>query len=413
MLSCNSRRLARVAAALIAALLLSAVATPAFAAEVRQGDTVVVGANETINDDLYAFGSTVTILGTVNGDVFTAGSNITMSGTVTGDVFAAGGTTTISGDVRQSVRAAGGTIMLSGPVGKDALIAGGTTSVGGSARIGRDLLATTGTAAISGPVTRNVLVSGGEINLAGPVGGNVQAATERLQLSNGAQITGALTYTSARQAEVASGATVGGPTQRYEPQLRQQPVGPFNGPGVAVIDWIRGLVGLAVLGLAIVFAFPRFAQREVAASQRSPWASLGLGFALLVGVPIFAMVVLVIGAIVGGWWLSLFVLAAYALALVVAYVMSALFVGRSAVTLLRLPEQHYAWYAVEGLVLVGLLTLVPFVGGFIGLLAIVFGLGAFSLALIEAYRGQPLLSQPATLVQPADSVLIPAPSTAS
>jgi cytoskeletal protein CcmA (bactofilin family) len=402
-----------VAVPLFAALLLTAVATPAFAAEVRQGDSVVVGANETINDDLYAFGSTVTILGTVNGDVFIAGSNITMSGTVTGDVFAAGGTTTISGDVRQSVRAVGGTIMLSGPVGKDALIAGGTTSVGGSARIGRDLLATTGTAAISGPVTRNVLVSGGEINLAGPVGGDVKAETETLRLSNGAQIVGGLRYTSPRQAEIAAGATVGGPTQRFEPQLRQQPVGPFSGPGVAVIDWIRGLVGLAVLGVIIAFVFPRFAQREVAVSQRSPWASLGLGFALLVGVPIVALVVLILGALIGGWWLSFFVLAAYALALVVGYVMSALFVGHSAVALLRFPEQHYAWYAIEGLALVGVLTLVPFVGGFIGLLAIVFGLGAFSLAIVEAYRGLPLVSKQATRAQPADSVLIPSPSAAS
>src|SRR6266542_488128 len=90
MLSRSMHRLARgplgrITAALIGAVVVSAVATPAFAAEVRQGDNIVVGANETINDDLYAFGSTVTILGTVNGDV-----------------FAAGGTTTISGQVRQS-----------------------------------------------------------------------------------------------------------------------------------------------------------------------------------------------------------------------------------------------------------------------------------------------------------------------
>src|SRR6266540_6669200 len=61
----------RITMALFGTLLLSAGAAPALAAEVRQGDSVVVGPNETINDDLYAFGSTVTILGTVNGDVFT------------------------------------------------------------------------------------------------------------------------------------------------------------------------------------------------------------------------------------------------------------------------------------------------------------------------------------------------------
>jgi hypothetical protein len=419
MLSLSTHRFARgqfgrVTVALIAALLLPAPVSTAFAADVRQGDTIVVGANETINDDLYAFGSTVTILGTVNGDVFTAGGNITMSGTVNGDLFAAGGTTTVSGQVRQSVRAAGGTVMLNGSIGEDALAAGGTTGVGASASIGRDLLAATGTASISGPVTRNVLVSGGDVSLAGPVGGYVKAEAETLRLANGAQVAGGLTYTSPRQAEIASGATVGGATQRFEPQVRQQPAGPFSGPAAAVIDWIRGLVGLSVLGLAIVFLFPRFSQRELDVSRRSPWASLGLGFALLVGVPIFAVAVLIIGAILGGWWLALFVLAAYAAALGVGYIMSALFIGRSAIAVLRISEQHSAWYVVEGLALLGLVSLVPFVGGLIGLLAVVFGLGALTLAVVEAYRAQPLVwrrAQP-TQAAPANGALVAAPTTA-
>src|SRR5437870_3223111 len=79
-------------------------ALPASAAEVRPGDRVVVGANETIDDDLYAFGGTVTVLGRVNGDVIAAGGTITIAGPVAGDVSAAGGTIQVSGDVKGSVR---------------------------------------------------------------------------------------------------------------------------------------------------------------------------------------------------------------------------------------------------------------------------------------------------------------------
>ncbi len=401
--------------AVVAALLWATAAAPAFAAEIRQGDSVVVGANETIDDDLYAFGSTVTILGTVNGDVFTAGSNITMNGTVNGDVFSAGGTTTIGGQVRQSVRAAGGTVMLTGAIGQDALVAAGTTSIGGTARVGRDLLAATGTASVTGPVTRNVLVSGGDVSLAAPVGGSVKAETETLRLNNGAQVAGSLTYTSPRQAEIASGALVAGTTQRFEPRVRQQPLGPFTGPSIGVIDWIRGLVGLAALGLAIVFLFPRFAQRELEVARRSPWASLGLGFALLVGIPIFAVLVLIVGAVVGGWWIGLFVLALYAVALVAGYILSALFVGRTAIAVLRIAEQHMAWYTLEGLVLLGLVSLVPFVGGLIGVVAVVFGLGALTLALVDAYEGHPLATQHKEAIETSvpGGVLIAAPGAAS
>ena len=60
------------------ALLLGA--APADAAEVRQGDVVLVASGETIHDDLYAFGQTVTVRGAVEGAVFAAGSNVVLGG---------------------------------------------------------------------------------------------------------------------------------------------------------------------------------------------------------------------------------------------------------------------------------------------------------------------------------------------
>jgi len=379
----------RISIAGLATLLLSAGATPGFAAEVRQGESIVVGAGETINDDLYAFGSTVTILGTVNGDVFTAGSNITVSGDVTGDVFAAGGSTTINGPVRQSVRIAGGTVMLSGPIGEDALIAAGNANLAPSASVGRDLLAAAGSVYVSAPVTRNLLASGGEITLAAPVGGDVKARVDTLHLSNGAHIQGSLAYTSPNSADAAPGASVAGSVQRTEPQVRQQPAAPFGAPAFMVIDWIRALVGVSVLGLAVVFLFPRFTQRTVSTGRQSPWASLGLGFALVVGLPTLAVIMLIVGAVLGGWWLALLLLAAYAGALVVGYALAAVFVGRSTVRLLRLSEQHLAWNLLEGLVLFGLVALVPYAGALAILVAVVFGLGALTLTLFDAYRKQP------------------------
>jgi cytoskeletal protein CcmA (bactofilin family) len=400
-----------VALAVVGAFIMT---TPAFAAELRQGDTIVVGADETVNDDLYAFGSTVTILGTVNGDVFAAGNNVTVSGTVTGDLFTAGNTMTISGRVGQSVRAGGGTLMLMGPVGEDALVAGGTAGIGSSAQIGRDLLAATGSLSVSGPVTRNALISGGQVSLAGPVGGYVKAEVDTLRLASGAKVAGPLTYTSPHQAEIASDATVGGTVQRFESQARQQPSGPFGRPGDAVIDWVRGLVGLTALGLLIVFLFPRFAQRQIEISNRSPWTSLGVGFVLLFGIPMLAVVMLIAGVIVGGWWLALLLLAAYAAALAVGYTMSAAFVGQSAMRMFHVPEQHLAWYLVAGLIMIGLVTLVPFLGGFIALLAVVFGLGALTLDVIDAYRARFTSTATAEpMTQQPEGALLPAPGAAS
>src|SRR5215210_4274145 len=104
---------------------LSQMGTPllAIAAETRPGDVITVGANETINDDLYAFGRTVEVLGTVRGDVIAAAATVTISGTVTGDVIAAGGQIRVAGDVSGSVRAAGGELAVDGRIGED-IVAG-------------------------------------------------------------------------------------------------------------------------------------------------------------------------------------------------------------------------------------------------------------------------------------------------
>src|SRR5258707_5050876 len=81
---------------LLGLLVLALLPAEAQAAEPRQGDTVVVGPDETINDDLYAVGGTITIQGIVNGDVVAAGGTITISGVMNGDVA-------VGGDVRAEV----------------------------------------------------------------------------------------------------------------------------------------------------------------------------------------------------------------------------------------------------------------------------------------------------------------------
>src|SRR3954454_9859371 len=105
----------RAVLSLLAALLAVLLAPgPALAAEVRGGDVVVVGPGETIDDDLYAAGQSITIRGQVHGSVFAAGSSVTVAGVVPGDLFAAASTVDVPGTVAGSVHAAGGNVALGG-----------------------------------------------------------------------------------------------------------------------------------------------------------------------------------------------------------------------------------------------------------------------------------------------------------
>ena len=378
----------------LGALLLAGV-TPALAAEVHQGDTVVIGPDQVINDDVYAFGTNIQLMGTVNGDVFAAGNSVTVAGVVTGGVFAAGNTVSVSADVQRGVHAAGGTVTIAGPVSEDATIAGGTLIVAPAARIGRDALFAAGTANIAASVGRDLRASSSDLTLAAPVGGNVQAEVGTLRVTTTGRVDGSTTYTSQRDAEISPGAAFGGGIQRLQPPVATQPGGSVASGYAGALDWIRGLVGLAVIGLLLTLVLPRFSETTVQTARSSVWSSLGLGFGLLVGVPFLAVVMFIAGIFLGGWWLGFAVLAMYAIACAVGYVIAAIVAGQMAVDVVRQPRQHLAWNLLEGLAVFGLVGLVPVVGPVLVFVATIFGLGSLTLSIAALYRG----SQPSPVVR--------------
>ena len=128
------RSLTRLLLTVLFALVAVLVPASALAAEVHQGNSLVVAPGETIDDDLYVFGGTVNVQGTVNGDVILLGGMSTVSGLITGDLLVFGGTTTLTGDVRGSMRAVGGTVTIGGRVDQDLAIGAGTLDIAPSAR---------------------------------------------------------------------------------------------------------------------------------------------------------------------------------------------------------------------------------------------------------------------------------------
>lgn len=130
--------------------------------------------------------------------------------------------------------------------------------------------------------------------------------------------------------QVAPGATVHGAVARHDPPrlgLWPAPFGGLLGSGAAAIGWLRGLVGLGLLGLAFVALAPGYSRRTADTLGRSPWLSLRLGAAALLGIPLAALAAFGIGLVVGGWWVALLALALYVLALALGLAAGGLFVG--------------------------------------------------------------------------------------
>lgn len=345
----------------------------AAAADLRQGTDVTVGRTETVNDDLYAGAGTISIEGTVNGNVIAGGGTINVSGSITRDLIVGGGTVNVTGHVGGSIIAAGGNLTLNGPVDRDIVATGGTIDIRSGATIGRDLVVAGGKVTVSAAIIRRVQMASGTLTLSNRVGGDVRGTVDHLKL-DGAQIGGNLDYTSSNPVELVNGARVAGTTTRHAPTDNR-------GAGNGFLDWLRELIGIFALGLILIFLLPGIASRAIDTLRAQPWPSLGIGAAILIIPPIVALIVFIVGIIIGGWWLGVLLLPIWILLLAVGYVVSGFLLGRLLFARLGWAGYHDALALLGGLFVLTLVGLLPVLGGFVGLAAVVFGAGALALTV--------------------------------
>jgi len=377
----HRRWLATLSGSIIIAALFAWLPLEASAADLRQGSDVTVARTETVNDDIYAGAGTINIGGTVNGNVIAGGGTITVSGNITRDLIVGGGTINVTGHVGGSIIAAGGNLTLSGPVEHDIVVTGGMIDISSGATIGRDLLVAGGTATVSAPVTRRVQMSSGSLTLKNHVGGDVRGRVDHLKL-DGAQIGGNLDYTSNNAVELVNGARVAGTTTRHTPT-------DANSARNGFLGWLRELIGLFALGLLMIFLLPGVSARAIDTLRALPWPSLGIGAAILVITPLVALIIFIIGLLIGGWWLGVLLVPIWILVLAIGYVVSGFLLGRLLFAQLGWGGYHDALALLGGLFVLTILGLIPILGGLVGLAAVVLGAGALALAVSQrtSWRG--------------------------
>jgi len=379
----------------VAVAIMLALPATAMAITVRDGDSVVVAKDETISDDLYAFGSTITIDGTVDGDVIAFGQIVVVTGDVRGSVITAAQTVRIDGNVKGSVRAAGSTVDVNGQVGGDVLAGANQVTVAGDVK--RDLAVGAQSVSITGVVGRNVMAASDSLTVAGTVGGDVEAQSTRVTVASQGSIAGKLEYTSANEADVSG--SVSGETLRHEPPPQGQSGGSGGAASVilgAFVAWIQWFVGFLILGLFMVFAFRRPTLGGSQAVLDRPWLSLGAGLVVFFGTPMAGLFVFIVGLFVGAWWLAFVLFTVYWLLLLAGLIVGSLAVGRA---ILRKAwadrEPALAWSFVLGLTLVWLAAAVPLLGWLAAWAVMMVGTGALVLLCLgQAQRPEPVVQPP-------------------
>jgi hypothetical protein len=427
--------------ALSLALLVSLVFAPAaYAFDGRDGQTITIGEDEVVTEDLYLTGEIVTVDGTIQGDLMVAASEIIINGVVEGDLWAAGRTLTLNGSVGDDVFF-GGAAATFGPdsqVSDDVFLGGYSLEARPGSQIGGTVLLGAYQALLSGDLGEDLLAGANRIRIEGTVGGDVTVDVASpddgpefsptdfnpempavpmlpagLTLGDEAQVEGNVQYTSRQKFELSS-ERIGGSIEHLLPRIQEEVTQQVEDtPGKLFAAWlfdnIRNLVALLVVGVLLAWLLPAWVVNPSQRLQTKPWPSLGWGlvvfivvpFAVLIAVGVVIAVAVLMGALtlgnllgavlsIGGAVLSA-TITVYSLVLsyltksVVAYLGGHYLVNRFR------PEWNAKVYAplLIGLVILAAVFAIPILGGLVEFFVMLFGLGAIFLIVRERFTSAP------------------------
>ncbi|MEA3463737.1 MAG: polymer-forming cytoskeletal protein [Patescibacteria group bacterium] len=295
-------------------LLIIPISAKAFA--VKTGDSIYIAKNQTIEGNLYAAGTSITVDGTVTGDVICAGQTVNINGMVDGDVICAGQSVNINGVVNGNVRAVGNSININGQVARNVMAFGATVNLGTEARVGWDMLIGAAIGEIRGKIGRDLHGGASAVTIAGEIGKDVRLKIDNqksdksgLIIMDGANIGGNIIYTDRAEALIASGAVIAGEITRNSPKIRKEKI-------ITVWAWGRlySIFSALVVGLVLISLWNKQIKKLTDKMLDKAGPSIGWGVIIMFLTPIIAILLLItlIGMplafiLIGVWLIALFI----------------------------------------------------------------------------------------------------------
>ena len=313
--------------------------------------------------------------GRYDGSLFTAGGSVDSSAEVKGVQFAAGSDVQVQGSC-EYLMAAGNQLIFSGDAENDAFAAGNNVYIYGN--VGRDLFAAGSTVEIRGSVERSAYIAAGSVVIDGSIGGDLYLSADKVVISDSAKIGGTVHYGSNTQ--MSAPKSVLSAAEVYEEaQTSSAPV--HKSAGSKVLGVVLSYLGAAAVAFVLLWLTPiweKLDSKYYGASFGDYARAFGIGFAVLTGLPV-AAVLLMITRI--GLRLAFVLLLVYAAAIVASPVFLSFFAG---MLIWRRALKKAPCYFAElpiGLLAWRILYCVPGLSFIVGFVAVPLGLGVLTLLL--------------------------------
>jgi hypothetical protein len=360
-------------------IVLLSLSLSSFAMERRHGEFVSVPASETVDDTLLATGNAVRVEGVVNGDLLVFSRTLEVHGTVKGDLVSFAKRTVVSGSVEGHIYNFSQSFDLDGQLGHSIYGWAQSWRVGNRGHVGDGIVVGAGDFILEGEVKRSVTIFTSNADVSGSIGRELTMAGGSLTLTNAARVGGNLSARvhQLKDVHIADGATIGG-NRDIQVRMRKSQ---FTRSGFYFRQalWLASAMLVGWLGLVL---FPGFVQASTQAVG-SGWRSLGLGVAVLAGVPV-AIVVAAITLV--GIPLSLMFFAVYLASIYLAKIWVGAFLGRILLRPAGATKHDWLLGLLLGLLILTIVGFIPYLGGLVRFGMNCLGLGAFAWQLYHASR---------------------------
>ena len=232
--------------------------------------SLTIGQNEVIDDDLYLAAGNIEINGTINGDVVAAAGQIIINGKINGDLIIAGGQINLNGSVKDDVRVIGGDVTVKGTIGDDLLAGAGTLTIEKKAIVNGDLTLGAGQAMIGGQV------------------GPVHAGIGQITFESSAKVNGDLIYISDSQAVIRDGATITGKTTYHQPKKND-----YNFQNAFTASRLLGVLIFLIMAWLFYLSMPNKTKQLTHNWQDKFGINLLWGILFLIVTPIISLILMV------------------------------------------------------------------------------------------------------------------------
>lgn len=327
--------------------------------------------NAKSSKDLFQAGDKVSIEDKLDGTAFIAGNEIKVNNKIDGIGFVAGNKLTFNAN-QEYLFGAGNEIVIERDVEKDLFLAANNIKVNGN--VLRDTYLAANTITINGNLNRNSYIYANEVTLKGTFNGNVTVYAANINIE-GAKITGTLKY---NKDAVIDGLDKAIKTKTYNATTNKITFKEY------IYTIVSKYVHITMLAIVLVFACEKLFKKSLKQTDdlttKKTAILCGKGFLVLIGVPMIALMLLMTGifssvGVVGG--------IIYGILVYIANIFTAYTVAHKLDKKYFKKNMNSYILMIVGLFIIYVLSYIPYIGGFVSLLSLLFGLGISGNMIIE------------------------------